>query len=803
MRKITGVFITECVIGLLLILLAAIALTGGLSLSFGLFNISARSLRNPLIFLGIALILRRVLAGSFFKNSPVFGGLSRFLRLAELRKWLLRPDAPALAAPQPAPASLRPILAAFAGFLALTLLWAFPVIKNFSTTMFGVGGDRYIYLWDMWWMKTALLDLRVNPLKTDYLFYPGGVSLAFHDFSIFNALVSVPLQYLFTREEIYNVLYLSTFIIGGFGCVLLLRYLTGSAAAGAISGLIFVFWGGRAYYVDHLSLASIQWFPFCALFLIKTLREPSYRNPALAALFFAINALSAWYYAVYMTLFAALFLIYAALAERKQAFTLAFLKRLAALTLIFLVIMLPLLLPMFGQIAAGDDYMVSPVYELDAASLNTLLLPSVNHDLIGNYVSAIYKKHDLPIQVGIPGASFLGCATMLLGLYAIKKLRHLQIGFWLAAFAVFLILAMGPHPALFSKIYASIPLPYQMLRHLPVLNIVRIPVRFMVVAMFCASVLAGFACWDIFRRTRFKPVVFVLLAALILFEHFRFAYHSPVEKIPQFYQQLGQNNDDAAILEITRLFNWEHASVRSSLFQTAHRKKLFHGHASRVPWDAYRQAYAPYVIFDDLFTLSDEKKAFYTTQQYVTPYYYATLEKADILEILTHYRARWVALYHDYWYGDYHANIKRLTAIFGEPAAVEGGVTFFRVEQRPPSQNLVFPGLGVMPLQEGEDGIPFRRVCVTADFSALNVTHAKSLRLQFQGQSVTQPADAVRVFVNGALMSTTPITREWTDIAVSAAPLQPGLNVIQIMTDRRERWKDGIRIRSLDINFER
>ena len=95
-------FMTECVIGLLLILLAAIALTGGLTLSLGLFNMSAHSLRNPLIFLGIALIIRRVLAGSFFKNSPVLGGLSRVLRLAELRKWLLRPDAPALATPQPA-----------------------------------------------------------------------------------------------------------------------------------------------------------------------------------------------------------------------------------------------------------------------------------------------------------------------------------------------------------------------------------------------------------------------------------------------------------------------------------------------------------------------------------------------------------------------------------------------------------------------------------------------------------------------------------------------------------------------------
>jgi hypothetical protein len=213
----------------------------------------------------------------------------------------------------------------------------------------------------MWWVKKALVDLHTNPLYTDYLFYPKGVSLAFHDFSLLNSLFSLPLQSLFTLSEIYNLLVLFTFILGGFGCFLLVRYLTGDRLAAFLSGLVFAFWGGRLYFISHLSLASTQWFPFCVLYLIKTLRENSYRNPVLAAIFLVMNALSAWYYAIYMTLFVLLFLCYSACAERKAFFTVDTLKRFGLIGILFIAIMFPILYPMMMEIFEGQEYMAAAV----------------------------------------------------------------------------------------------------------------------------------------------------------------------------------------------------------------------------------------------------------------------------------------------------------------------------------------------------------------------------------------------------------------------------------------------------------
>jgi len=744
---------------------------------------------------GMLLLFGRVLLWRLFENTPL-------IRLArQFRRSMLMPGVSAAIAPEPPSRGLWSLLAAFVGFLLLSLAWTYPFTAQFSAKMFGVGGDRYIYLWDMWWMKKALLELHINPLTTTYLFQPEGVDLLFHDFNIVGSLASVPLQSVFTLTQMYNLLMLASFVIGGFGCVLLLRYLTGSVLAGVISGLIFAFWGGRAYYVDHLSLMSMQWFPYCALYLIKTVRERSYRAPLLAALFFIINALTAWYYAIYMSLFAALFLLYAAIAERKQVWTLAFFKRFALFAGMFLLVMMPILFPMFKQIAGGGKYMLSEVFKDEAVSLNTLLLPSINHGVVGKYMRHWYLNRNHPLQWGIPGASFLGYAAIALCLYTLLKLRRVKPHFWLLAFAVFLVLAMGPNVMLFSTIYESLPLPYQLLQKLPLLNIIRIPVRFMALVMLSCGVLAGYACADIFRRVRFRFVLFLAFAAVILFEQYRDYYFSAPEPTPDFYHELAKDADDYAILELTPLFNWQHSSVRSSLFQMTHQKKLFHGHVSRVPWEKYQQAYALYTIFDDLLTLSQDDLNTLRTQQYTTPYFLAITDAADIFDILHFYNVRYVALYNDYWYGSYHKNQQRFQQIFGKPASTSPLVTFYRVPPAAPTQTVLFPAFGMFPLTIPESGIPERQTGRDAEFVLFNLQHAQTLELRFEGKSYQQPQEQANIVVNGVSVSTVNVSQTWTPVTLPAVPLRPGKNVIHFETAENGSHKYGISLRSIEVKL--
>ncbi len=754
---------------------------------------------SSVIFLILCFVSGMVLLTHYQLLAPVLKTSFPGKQLLAVKSALIKRNVPQQVLPKPASRGFTPLILAFMGYTVLSLVWTYPLILKFSTSMFGLGGDRYIYLWDMWWMKKSLLELHTNPLYTDYLFYPKGIDLSFHDFSIFNSLLSVPLQSVFSVEEIYNLLFLSSFVLGGFGSFLLVRYLTGSSLAGFLSGLIFAFWGGRAYYVDHLSLASIQWFPYGALYLLKTLRERSCRNPLLAAVFLAINALSAWYYAIYMALFTALFLLYFALTERAAVFNRQFLQRIALAGFLFFVIMLPLLFPMFNQILRGEHYMVSELYATESVSANVLFFPNINHGLLGKYVRDFYLKHGWPLQWGLAGGLFIGYTALFLGCYTLFRLRHLKPGFWFTAFLVFLVLAFGPHPLLLSKVYDSIPLPYLLLRHLPILKIIRIPERFMILVMFSVSVLAGYACWDIFRRYRFKTILFVLLATAILFESFRFYYERPTERVPQFYQTLRQDSEPYAILELTTLFNWQHSSVRASLFQLTHEKKLFHGHASRVSGSTYYQAYALYTLFDDLFTLP---KSYHNTNIQTNTekrFFETTRDKQALLEILHFYNVRYITLYPDYWHGDFQHNFAALQHIFGEPAAREPEYAFFAVTPAALSCIRIFPAFGLFPLSVPQEGTPVRQTANDAEFYILSPPKTTAtLHLQFEAHRFKLPEEQVEISFNGMLLTTESVG-DWTTVDISDILLKPGENILHFHTCDNDDRKYGIQLRHLQM----
>jgi len=687
-------------------------------------------------------------------------------------------------------------LLALLSYALLSLVWTYPLIANFSTKMFGWGGDRYIYLWNMWWMKKALLDLHSSPLYTDYLFYPKGISLAFHDFSLLLTSISLPLQWLFSLEEIYNILFLLTFVLGGGGCFLLVRYLTGDNMAAFLAGIVFAFWGGHAYYADHLYLASIQWIPYCTLYLIKTLREKSYRNPLLTAVFLAMNALTAWVYAVYMMLFVMLFLLYSAWAERKTVITAACMKRLGLIGALFIIIMLPVVYPMMTQILEGEQYMNAPVISVLSASLNTLFLPSVNHGVLGKYVTYLYLRAGFPVARGLTGGLFIGYTVLFLCLYTGIKLKHLKQRFWILAAFFFLLLSLGPRLQLFSKQYSRIPLPYLILERIPVLKTVRAPERFMIMVMFCCSVLVGYACWDIFRRIRFRKVLFSVLIVLTLFEFFRLYHVKPTKETPDFYKELGQDSETYAILELTLLTELPHAARRSSLFQITHKKKLFNGFVARVSPETYNQAYRLYRVFDDFLTQPPE----YLEQPDPSV---LKVDKKALLSMLSYYNVRYVALYHDYKHGRFRENKRRLSKFFGEPIAKEQGIYLFKVDGPSILESVVFPGRGMFPLHVKPDGTLLRKASRDADIRVLNVKQHQKLQLRFQGQSSILPEKIrVQIFVNDELITTVNVG-DWVDVATPAVAIKLGENTIRLrMPDIEPKdWWVSIYMRNIKIDW--
>ncbi len=118
-------------------------------------------------------------------------------------------------------------------FVGLSLLLTWPLALHFATHVPGNGIDDPSLAWNLWWAKHALVDHPQNPFVCSWIFWPVGINLAFYTLTLLNGVLSIPLQSVMGVVPAYNVLLLSSFVLGGYGAYLFCRAVcSGTGAAG-------------------------------------------------------------------------------------------------------------------------------------------------------------------------------------------------------------------------------------------------------------------------------------------------------------------------------------------------------------------------------------------------------------------------------------------------------------------------------------------------------------------------------------------------------------------------------------------
>jgi len=171
--------------------------------------------------------------------------------------------------------SWRRHVAVLASYLLLTIILTYPLPLHFTTHVPGDGSDDPALVWNLWWIKYALLDLGTNPFDCNLMFYPIGIDLTFYTLTIVNGLLSALLQPVIGLVAASNAILLGSFVLSAYGAYLLVRYLLPSEAHPSISfisGLIYAFSSNRFIYASlgQFNIASTQWIPFYILLLMKT-----------------------------------------------------------------------------------------------------------------------------------------------------------------------------------------------------------------------------------------------------------------------------------------------------------------------------------------------------------------------------------------------------------------------------------------------------------------------------------------------------------------------------------------------------
>ena len=158
----------------------------------------------------------------------------------------------------PAPPRLSFHLEGLLAHGPLAVLFTWPLLLNLGGNGLAPGvmtEDRSQNLWNLWWVKTALLDLHTDPFVTDRLWYPTPVSLRFHTLNIFNGLISIPFQPFLSLPAILSGIVLVSFILAGWGAYLLITYMLARTLAGVPSGALRAGGAGRQRGVHLFGLS--------------------------------------------------------------------------------------------------------------------------------------------------------------------------------------------------------------------------------------------------------------------------------------------------------------------------------------------------------------------------------------------------------------------------------------------------------------------------------------------------------------------------------------------------------------------
>ncbi len=486
-------------------------------------------------------------------------------------------------------------LAVLAAYLFLTLIMTWPLAREFASAIPGDGFDGWQNFWNQWWLKVALVDQPRNPLLTDLLFHPTGVSLYFHTLNPFNGLTTLPIQLAFGLIPAYNSAVLLAWVLGGYGVFLLVRrqlsmnncQLTIANSSAFLAGAIFTFSPFHmAHLLGHMQVLSLQWIPFYVLYLLRALDAVDQRRSWLheafmAALFLIFVGLCDWYYVLYLALFTGLAVLWAWLGapagtvaraagtgESRLATQANRLLRLLMppllAGLIFFTALSFWLVPMIWE-TRQFSFMVRPATDLYilSASVMDFLVPNRLHSLfrpesfqwIGNQIAPVSER---TISIG-----YIALALAVFGALIWRR----RAGLWIAGALFFFAMALGPVIHFGAITAADIPAVTELPLHFTPFGILayfsdfvrlsRSVSRYAVMVQLCVAVLAGMGLAALLTRLqaaqapqthggRTVLAVALLCLGLVLAEYWVAPYPMSAPDTPDWYATLAETTETRA-----------------------------------------------------------------------------------------------------------------------------------------------------------------------------------------------------------------------------------------------------------------
>jgi len=488
---------------------------------------------------------------------------------------------------------------ALLGYVALTLVLTYPIALRPTELArdVGAGADAYIFVWNIWWLDHALLDLHTNPYVTDFIFYPDGTNLALHTFPLTGSLLGAVLSHLASGLDGllvgYNLVVLVSFVLTGLGTFLLVRRLTGSPWAAFIAGIAFAFTHYRFSNTVRLHCLETGVLAFSAWALVGFVQEKRVRWGVLVGLTSAALFYASKEYFVQLLIGILLAFVYLSIRDPRGIWTRRLIAPKVIAAGVFILLSLPLLLALWGH-GLGVSTRAASDATVFSADLLDFLVPNPRHPVFGSWSEVLERQ----MHGGVAGFGLaVPLVAVVLAVWAVVTGDRRRTWPWAGLGIVFYLLSLGPVVRLAGYETAIPSLQRGLTALVPWLEISRTPMRFVVPMELAVAVLAGFALAPTPAGSARRRAATAVVGALLVFETLSIPLSTTRVAVHPYYAALAARPAEGAVLELPP------RDRVALLHQTVHGRKI----------PAVRRAYPRVPPWSLTFWESDGLRGFFDT----------------------------------------------------------------------------------------------------------------------------------------------------------------------------------------------
>ncbi len=474
-------------------------------------------------------------------------------------------------------------------FTALTAIVTYPLILNFSGSIYGGAGDPFGTIWSFWWQKysrTQSLSVYFTPLLGAPYGAPKSVQYLLQNY------VVQGLSYFFDEVVIYNLLIFISFPLTAFFTYLLANYLVKNRLASIFAGIAFAFSPfNLAHSLAHL--IYVQWVPLYIYSLLRMNERRTLLSAFLCALSYSLVFLFNFYFGFFMLILTFIFMVYAFSyshsTEKPARIDLQSVKIWVSFFLLSFALTAPFIYSTVRVSSKNATPMARSLGDLFvySARLWEYIVPPVYNPVLGRFVQSFVNAH-LHGSNTIEQTLYLGAIPLALGFYAIFKIARKNelantdnnlrfvFPFLIIAGIACVVLSLPPYIALGPlKIYFPSFFLYD------IAPMFRVYARFGVIVMLSVAILASVGLaflLGLLSGRKQKILVFSLVFIALALEFSNMPpFRTTKLASPPAYKWLAGRDGDPIVAEYPFVRSDQAIQYEYALHQRIHQKRLANG----------------------------------------------------------------------------------------------------------------------------------------------------------------------------------------------------------------------------------